>query len=565
MELSDKKGVQQIVLALAALGLKEVVICPGSRNASFVISFNRHPAFNCTSIRDERSAAFFALGKAIELQQPVAILCTSGSAALNFTPAIVEAYYQRIPLIVLTTDRPKAWTNQGDGQTINQTNIYNNYIRKSYEINGDAIAKDDLWFNERCLSEGFNIATYSDKGPVHFNIPVSEPLYGTALIDENQLPKIFREVPTEKQLSEQAMTLLTQQFSESKKVLFLVGQHLPNLDLQVALEEISNFKNVIVLTESTSNIHHTNFIENIDRCITSLADSEIKDLMPDLLITIGGAIVSKRIKKMLRDNAPQFHWNIDAFDATMDTYQSLTSAISIEPVVFLQQFLTKVKTVSSEYKEKWLSLKNQKEERHQAFCMQSMYSDFKVFQEIYNTIPETIHLHIANSSAIRYAQLFDNSKIASSWSNRGTSGIDGSSSTAMGAASALPEKDFVLITGDISFHYDKNAFWLEMPIKNLKVIVMNNSGGGIFRIIPGSDKIAEREQFIETTMITNARKIAEHYGWNYLSVNNGENLETTLKTFFSETTKQTILEIFTDADQNPIILEQYWHFLKDKK
>ena len=198
MELSDKKGVQQIVQSLAALGLKEIVICPGSRNASFVISFNRHPAFNCTSIRDERTAGFYALGKAIELQEPVAILCTSGSAALNFAPAIVEAYYQRIPLIVLTTDRPKEWTNQGDGQTILQTNIYTNYIRKSYEINGDAVQKNDLWYIERCISEGFNIATLIDKGPVHFNIPVSEPLYGTSSIDTNNLPKIFKAIPLEK-------------------------------------------------------------------------------------------------------------------------------------------------------------------------------------------------------------------------------------------------------------------------------------------------------------------------------------------------------------------------------
>lgn len=565
MELSDKKGVQQIVQSLAALGLKEIVICPGSRNASFVISFNRHPAFNCTSIRDERTAGFYALGKAIELQEPVAILCTSGSAALNFAPAIVEAYYQRIPLIVLTTDRPKEWTNQGDGQTILQTNIYTNYIRKSYEINGDAVQKNDLWYIERCISEGFNIATLIDKGPVHFNIPVSEPLYGTSSIDTNNLPKIFKAIPLEKQLSKTYLEQLANQFSSSKKVLILVGQLYPNQKLQYLLSKIAQLENVIILTESTSNLHHPDFVENIDRCITGLTAEDTQKLMPDLLISIGDAIVSKRIKKLLRDYAPTFHWNIDEFDSMMDTYQSLTDAIALQPTIFLQQLLEQIKPIASTYKSTWIALKNQKEQLHQAFCKQIPYSDFSVFNAIYKTITPTISVHIANSSAIRYAQLFDNSKIKCTWSNRGTSGIDGSSSTVVGSAASAPDKDFLLISGDISFHYDKNAFWIDEQIDNLKVIIINNSGGGIFRIIPGPDKIAEREQFIETSMHTNAEKLAEHYQWNYLSVKEENTLESTLIQFFNKTTKRTILEIFTDAEQNPIILEQYWKLLKDIK
>ncbi len=565
MELSDKKGVQQIVQSLAALGLKEVVICPGSRNASFVISFNRHPAFNCTSIRDERTAGFYALGKAIELQEPVAILCTSGSATLNFSPAIVEAYYQRIPLIVLTTDRPKEWTDQGDGQTIFQMNIYANYIRKSYEINGDAVQKNDLWHIERCLSEGFNIATLIDKGPVHFNIPVSEPLYGTSSIGTDNLPKIFKAIPLEKQLANTYLEQLANQFSNSKKVLILVGQLYPNQKLQYLLSKIAQFENVIILTESTSNIHHGDFIENIDRCITGLTAKDTQKLMPDLLITIGGAIVSKRIKKTLRDNAPKYHWNIDEFDSMMDTYQSLTDAIALQPTIFFQQLLEQIKPTSSTYKSNWIALKNQKEQLHQAFCKQIPYSDFSIFNAIYKTIPHTISVHIANSSAIRYAQLFDNSKIAFAWSNRGSSGIDGSSSTVVGSAASAPEKDFLLISGDVSFHYDKNAFWIDEKINNLKVIIINNSGGGIFRIIPGPDKIAEREKFIETSMQTNAEKLAEHYQWNYLSIKEENALEPTLIHFFNKTTKRTILEIFTDAEQNPIILEQYWKLLKDIK
>mgnify|MGYP000974633318 FL=1 len=175
MILSNKKGVKHIVLALAELGVKEVIICPGSRNAPLVISFNRHPNFNCTSIRDERSAGFFALGKAIESKQPVALVCTSGSAVLNFAPAIVEAFYQRIPLVIITADRPIEWVDQGDGQTIKQHEIYNNYIRKSYTLDGDSADAQKIWHIERSISEGISIATSTNKGPVHFNISLSEP------------------------------------------------------------------------------------------------------------------------------------------------------------------------------------------------------------------------------------------------------------------------------------------------------------------------------------------------------------------------------------------------------
>lgn len=263
MKLSDKQSIQHIVLALAELGLKEVVICPGSRNAPLVISFNRHPAFQCTSIRDERSAGFYAIGKAIELKQPVAIVCTSGSATLNFAPAISEAYYQRIPLIVITADRPKEWTNQGDGQTINQTNLYQNFIRRSYELKGDADKASDFWYNERRLSEGYNAATISDKGPVHFNIPLNEPLYNTSEVEIKTL-KVFREAETAKILSEDMLTTLTKEFSKSSQVMIIAGQHPIDVALQNALTEIAHYKNVIVLTESTSNIHNRYFIENIE-------------------------------------------------------------------------------------------------------------------------------------------------------------------------------------------------------------------------------------------------------------------------------------------------------------
>ena len=559
MELSDKKGIQHIVLALAQLGLKEVVICPGSRDASLIISLNRHPNFNCTSIRDERSAAFFALGKAIEFNQPVALLCTSGSAALNFAPAISEAYYQRIPLIVLTADRPKSWTDQGDGQTINQTNVFQNFIRKSFEISGDALTKDELWTIERNISEGFHIATHLDKGPVHFNIPVSEPLYGITK-EITQQVKTFQIEQPEITLSEDSRQKLSQTFCERQKVMILVGQNIYDYQsLQTELVQISKHSNVIVLTESTSNIHHPNFVENIDRCITNLNENQAGELIPELLITVGGAIVSKRIKKLLREHRPIQHWNIHPYDSMMDTYQSLTHAIPMEAIDFFRQLqIPESEIINSNYKEKWLQHSSQKLSQHQMFCARCDYSDFQVFDILIRSIPKQTHLHLSNSSPIRYAQLFDNSHLAYTYSNRGVSGIDGCTSTAVGAASASPEKNFLLITGDVAFHYDKNALWNEEKSENLKIIIINNSGGGIFKIIPGPNQIKEGETFQVTPMHTNAQKLAEHYKWNYLSADSSDSLKSALKTFFSTDTQRCILEIFTDSETNPQVLEAYW-------
>ena len=564
MELSAKRGIQKIILALEKLGLKEVVICPGSRNSPLTISFNRHPSFVCTSIRDERSAAFYALGKALSLQQPVAVVCTSGSAALNFAPAVVEAYYQRVPLILITADRPKEWTDQGDGQTINQTHIYQNYIRKSYELRGEIQTVDDAWYNARCLSEGFTIAQFRDMGPVHFNIPLREPLYELA---ETKLaePSVFVESKTEVRLSSRSLESFHKQFKSTRKVLVLIGQHRADERLQRLLAKISTFENVVVLTESTSNMHHPDFVEHIDRCITHLQEEEATALRPEILITFGGAIVSKRIKSFLRQAKLKNHWNVHPFDSYMDTYQALSHAVPMTAQAFLQQVVDDLSAPKSDYKEKWQLLKGEMQTSHNVFCREIRFSDFYFFNTFFKKIPENIQLHLSNSSPIRYMQLFEHDHISQTWCNRGTSGIDGSTSTAMGISSALPEKEHLLVTGDVAFYYDINALWNEERIENLKIILINNGGGSIFRIIPGPDRVEERTRFLETAMKSSADKIAQHYDWRYFAARNKEELEKAFSTFFQKSTKRAILEVFTDPETNPEVLTEYWESLKENK
>lgn len=559
MKLSSKKGIQNIVISLARLGLKEVVICPGSRNAPLTISFNRHPSFHCTSIRDERSAAFFALGKALELKRPVAVLCTSGSAALNFAPAIAEAYYQRIPLIVITADRPKEWTDQGDGQTINQTQVFNNFIRRQYDLKGDTYTDNHLWYNNRCLSEGFAVATLSDPGPVHFNIPLSEPLYSTE--ETELLPfRIFRGVETEKTVSDEALKLLADEFNGSKKVMILAGQDEGNSKVSRYLDKMTAMQKVIVLTESTSNLHHPDFVENIDLCITHFDHEEEVTFAPDLLITIGGAVISKRIKAYLRKHKPRAHWNVHPFDSHMDTYQSLTTSIAMKAGDFFQQLFPLLEEDPSDYKGQWLNVRNRTLELRKSYIGHCAYSDLKVFSQVFQALPADTVLHLSNSSPIRYAQLFNTQNYT--WCNRGTSGIDGCTSTVMGAASASPEKQFLLLTGDVAFHYDINGLWNDADIQNLNIIVINNSGGGIFRIISGPDQIEEMEKFFETSMRSDVANLANQFNWHYLSAHDAQTVQSSLALMFNGKESRNILEIFTQAEKNPEVLDAFWKYLK---
>ena len=574
MKLSDKKSIQQIVLTLAGLGLKEVIISPGSRNAPLTVSFNQHPQFKCLSIRDERSAAFFALGKAMELKEPVALLCTSGSAVLNYAPAIVEAYYQRIPLIVITADRPPQWIGQQDGQTINQQDIYKNYIRKSYTLNGDTLNEEQLWYNARCLNEGFAIATQTDPGPVHFNIPVSEPLYNLQEIDPF-VPKIISVSKTKRLLDNKELQELQDAFAGAEKVMILAGQQASDPELNGMLAQIAAYSNTILLCESTTNIQHPDFITNIDRCLVSFNEEEIPDFMPDLLITFGGAIVSKKIKAILRKNKPRQHWNIHPHDAFIDSYKALTRSIAMEANEFLKQFLQNLKpgAVSSPpsqglplpsesgYKKLWRQRASLLENKHREFISHPEYSDLFVFSKIYSRIPADTCVHFSNSSPIRYAQLFDNSFLKSTYCNRGVSGIDGCTSTAMGAASGNPSQSYVLITGDVAFFYDNNAFWNNQLPENLKVILINNSGGGIFRIIEGPSDAKELEDFFETKHNTSAKELVEFYKWNYLSANDEQTLGNALDLFFDPGQKRMVLEIFTPNEVNPKVLASYFKHL----
>jgi len=559
MMMNKKIGLLHLAWLLAKSNIRHLVISPGSRNAPLITIINKNTDIQCHTIVDERSAAFFAMGMAQQLQQTVALVCTSGTAVLNYAPAIAEAYYQRIPLLLLTADRPVEWIDQADGQTIRQQNIYANYIRKAVQLPQNISNNEELWYSDRLVNEAIIANNFPVSGPVQINIPISEPLYGfdLALTD---IPKQFTLVPTKTEIRTEMMQSLTEIWNGSSKKMILVGQHHTDELLNNQLIELSKDPSVIILTETISNVHHADFITCIDRCLGVVGKNNTM-FEPDLLLTFGGATISKRVKSFLRKATIQHHWHIDPTDYQIDTYQHLTRAIPTTPVAFFEQLLPEVKLVNSQFGTDWRNIADEAKTIHQQFLAGCGYADLKIFELIFRTLPRNFDVQIANSTPIRYAQLFDYSLRYKMYSNRGTSGIDGCLSTAAGAAFATKNPTLV-ISGDLGFFYDSNALWNSVLPKNLKIIVINNEGGGIFRFLPGPETTGLLENHFEVRQQMSLQHIAATYHLDYYTASDLDGLTAILSDFFEPTTSTTLLEIKSPAEKSAKMLRDYFDFLK---
>lgn len=543
---------QSIIEICLAKGIKNIIISPGSRNAPLIIGFVNHPEFNCYSIADERCAAFFALGIAQQTLKPTVVVCTSGSALLNYYPAFAEAFYSQIPLIVISADRPQSKIDIGDGQTIRQENVFQNHSLFNANLTQEASLDNDLKINKAIHT------AFTKKGPVHINAPFEEPLYETvSKLDVDVTISAFAKV--QKKISIDEIMKFATIWNKSKKKLILVGENKPNqIDVEI-IESLANDDSVVVMTETTSNLHHPTFLNNIDTIITPFTNKEFKDLQPDILITFGGMVVSKRIKAFLRQYTPTHHWHIDTLRA-YNTFGCLTHHFKANPNLFFNQFLRFTIPIESDYRSTYQDIAALRARKHQEYLAKIPFSDFKAFEKIIPSLPKNSMLQVSNSSAIRYAQLIDIDSSIEVFCNRGTSGIDGSTSTAIGAAVAN-EKPTVLIAGEIGFLYDSNALWNEYTPKNFKIILINNGGGGIFRILPGHAETPVFNQFFETSHCLTAEQLAKMYGFEYRIASNETDLESSLKGLYAQNDKPSILEIFTPTRENDKILLQYFREL----
>jgi 2-succinyl-5-enolpyruvyl-6-hydroxy-3-cyclohexene-1-carboxylate synthase len=552
-QFSAKRSIQILAYLLKEYGIFDVVISPGSRNAPLAIHFSEMDELNCYSIVDERSAAFVAMGMAKSVQKPVAITCTSGSAAANYYPAISEAFYSNTPLLVLTADRPVDFVDIFDGQTIRQKDLYQQHSYGDFQLLEDA--------EENAEEENFALIKkaielcFEKQGPVHINIPLEEPLYHLV----SEIPNFPPVEKTIQKKSEEFAPNLAAEWNTSKRIMILVGTRDYSDELEMQLSQLVKNHSVVVLKEANSNLKHDKFFAHIDRYIFNFNEEDFKTYAPDLLITVGQNVVSKKVKQFLRKAKPKNHWHVDEFWHP-DTFFCLTEKIKSSPEKLFAKLLKFITLEPSSYYNLWDVLRDKKDLKHEEYAVKTSYSDFKFFEILAQKLPNNINLHLSNSSAIRYAQLFDFQK-NSVYCNRGTSGIDGSTSTAMGFA-MKDSKQTILVTGDLSFFYDINGLWNNYIPPYTRIIVFNNGGGDIFKIIPGPDSTNALDEFILTKHHKNTEYLAKYFGFGYTKVEDEDTLSRVLDNFFKTDVKAKIVEVDTSAIENAAILKGYFEFLK---
>ena len=540
--------------------IKNIVISPGSRNAPLTLGFNLHPYFKTYSLVDERAAAFFALGIAQQVKFPVVLVCTSGSALLNYYPAISEAYYSNIPLVILSADRPERLLNIGDGQTINQKNVFDKNIGYSENLNQNDNYYLNLFGlrpnNQDKINKALNFSI-EKQTPVHINIPFSEPLYEiTNSLSVNTINKL----PGLNNQNIKNISSFRNKWQNSIKKIILIGVSSPDILCKKSIDLLASDSSLLVLTENTSNVYHPSFCNKIDQLIAPLTNKELKEFRPEILITIGGMIISKKIKAIFRDNKPKEHWHIGIHDAN-DTFFCLTKHFKTIPNNIISKLYENFNDNGSDFNNKWDLIISKRKEKHKKYLSKLIYCDFKVFDYVLKSIPSNSMLQVSNSSAIRYTQLFDIDSSINVFCNRGTSGIDGSTSTAIGAASVF-KGNTVFITGDLSFFYDSNALWNNFIPTSFRIILINNKGGGIFKILTKDNNTELFKKFFETKHDLYAKDLCNMYGFEYFSSDDEDKLKNVLNDFYNQSEKPRLLEVITDNDYNQDYLLNYFDYIK---
>lgn len=532
-------------------GIKDAIVSPGSRNAPLLIALERQSGINTRVVIDERSAAFIALGLSEGTGRPVALVCTSGTAPLNYAPALAEAFYRQIPLIAITADRPEEWIDQDDSQTIIQPGIYSNYIKGTYDIPVESDDTNRMWMINRKLNDAVLLASSGVPGPVHLNIRLDEPL-GEIVEVSDERPRVVSRVDS---FDWNCGNYCDFNDLSRKKIMILCGfMHKNHLSEQ--LKKAAALPNVIVLHEAQSNLSSTqSFIPNIDGTITRLDNAE----RPDIVITLGGSLTSRMIKAYLRACNGLEHWSVGLRNHSVDSFKKLTRRIECDEETFLKHFVNGISSTRydiPEFKSKWHFASRKALSDAARYAAIVPWSDFKAAEYIINKLPKGWNLQLSNGTSVRYAQLFDYSSAASIHCNRGVSGIDGCTSTAIGSAIAHTAPT-VLLTGDMSMQYDIGALATTFIPDSFKIIVLNNGGGGIFRFIPSTGHLPELEKYFVGDVRLPLEKLAEAYGYHYLSATKMDELEDAYSELICHSSSPVILEVKTDGALSAEILKTY--------
>jgi len=549
-------------------GIQQAILCPGSRSAPLTLAFAQHPKITARTISDERSAAFVALGISQQTNMPAVLVCTSGSAAYNFAPAIAEAFFQQIPLIVFTADRPSEWIDQLDGQTIRQNNIYGNHVKKSFDLPQEYNHPDNHWQINRIINEAINLAQEFPKGPVHINAPFREPLYPSKgeTINFSKEIRVLDSVSSLHTLSEDSIIRFQKKLAAFNKVIVVGGQNDHDERLLKSLDKFCKNQNSPLIGDVISNLHSIkSSIRHADVFLGQASESIKKTLQPDLLITFGKSVISKQLKQFLRKYQPNEHWHIQPNGYVPDTFQKLTHIVPLEPQFFFNEF-SAVKSYSDfetqkkkNYFKLWEVEEHRIERPMEDFFSNPSLSELHLVRELIRSLPVRCNLHLANSMSVRYANIIGleaNNKGIHVFSNRGTSGIDGCTSTATGHAltSEIPN---ILLTGDVAFFYDRNAFWHNYPLPNLRIVVLNNHGGIIFSMIDGPGNSADSAEYFVTNQKLTAKNLSTEFDFDYLKIDNLRKVKNSIQDFFEFSGRTKILEIETDKELSKKLFDNF--------
>lgn len=568
---SNKENINILTSLLLEWGVTDAVVCPGSRNAAIVHNLNECGTIRCHPITDERSAAFYAMGIALNTKRPTVVCVTSGSALLNTAPAVAEAYYQHVPLIVVAADRPQQWIDQLDGQTLPQPDALNRFVRRSVSL-PEPHTEEERWYCNRLVNEALHAATFRQPAPVLINVPITEPLF---TFDVAELPKErrFRMLDSEAALTNTTVEVLQQELYQAKRPLIVVGQMAADCLGRSVFDINELSKHFVVFAEPLSNSGKTIHFDEAVRYLTAHPELQ-SDYTPDYIIYIGDTLVSKATRRWLRQtHAPSCLITADPLHAS-DPLMSLRHIVTCDNanLVLLMPMLYDIYThrhlhADNEaawrneesrkmFLDKWKGLLSQWANHATAYEPEySQMAVVKYFEKLIEESAVCANTHYANSTAVRLACIYANHYV---WCNRGVNGIEGSLSTAAGFS--VSNKDLnVCIIGDLSFFYDQNALWNNCVGGNLRILLLNNSCGGIFKQLPNLHKSPVADTFIGASHNTTAQGICAQNNVEYISAHNTEEMQSGIDTLLTRKgNRPMLLEVFTDADTDAEMLSRYY-------
>ncbi len=520
-------------------GIRHVIISPGSRNAPLIQLFTSHPAFTCYSIVDERSAGYVALGMARQLREPVVVVTTSGTSVLNLSPAVAEAFHQHIPLVILTADRPLEKISRFNNQVIDQEAPYFNHSKGFIQLPFELRTRQELKRALAAVGQLLDEAARPLPGPVHVNIGLQEPLYEKL---PEPLPELSKTM-SPPVLNEDKPGLIPEMVH--KKVLLLAGMGSHEEEIATLLTRLSSSFNVVVIAENIANLHSELFITCPELLLAGANERELKDLAPDVVISFGGQVVSKRLKLFLESVNGAVHMEVEG------NPRSVLDELGIAGE-------SGNGAGYNRYLERWKEIESRESERADTYLADAPYSIFTVIRKILTEVPGGTVVHLGNSSTIRYSQLIPVRHDLVYYSNRGTSGIDGSVSAAVGAAMVSDDLHLLLV-GDLSFVYDSNAMWNQHFPGNLKIVVLNDGGGGIFRLLKGPDQMEFFEEFSVTHHPVSLELLSQAFGRVFLRADHMKEVEEKMAHLFQSGTQADILEVDATESENSRIFKEFFN------